>query len=448
MKFSFRSSILAGLLKRSFIFFSQIPSSLILVSLNIFAIIFYFFMLKEGGYSGNIDKFMFSARDACEYRDYINFLTGHTNYSNPNRPFFYPLLLLISRTIDGTNGIWIMQFIFWLISCNLSFLSVQKMQSGKFWAVISFLLMGTYLSAIFFTAHALTEITVLFLLSILTYIFSSNYHRLYSISFGLMVLLVFSILFAVKPFFQIPLVVVILLFIIYHRKRLLHHPIYVIGAILCLLPALIQCSIYKTQHNVWNSGIEELTLRHYLVNKVDYYVTKNTMNGFGSPSDTIFNRVREKKIDAMTMDEVRHYLLKHIGAVFTVGGENISENVTSPFPYIKNPEQHHTLIYVSGRMNVYFCILHIVMFFLMFFYFLITIGKMNAMHFYLLSLGFVSYLSLIATSISFWQGDRLVVPSMAVWCVIYPVFISHIARSIKERFSRTQTIRIKNKQQG
>lgn len=74
---------------------------------------------------------------------------------------------------------------------------------------------------------------------------------------------------------------------------------------------------------------------------------------------------------------------------------------------------------------------HRTIFVLFFIYTLFALfGKKKKEQFHFLALGFLSFMILLLNSITFWVGDQLAVPAMAVWAVLYPLFTVHLYRSI------------------
>lgn len=406
------------------------PVFLLLAGLNVFACCFYFYFLGEVNYLGRLDEIIFSSSDSKEYIDYIGFFKGEQDYCNPNRPFFYPFLLLLLNGIGGHTAIWIFQFLLWLAACNLSFLSVFKMNGGKVLASVSFLLVATYYSAICLTMHGLTEIVIFFLLSLIAFVFSNSINNYNNPGFGLKIILLLSLLFATKPLFQIPLWLGFALFLLYYFKQLTKKPLILLWLVLCLSPALVQYGLNKTYHGVWKSEqTTALNLRQYLTNKVDYYEEFHDLESFDYLSDSVYKQ-RAAKMDRLSMGEVWSYLLGHLSSTLVVMYNNLELNIHGGHPYIDHINQKD--IYIrSWKMNGRFFRFHRAMFILFFIYFFFVLfGKKKKEQFYFLSLAFLSFMILLLNGITFWVGDRLAVPAMAVWAVLYPLFIAHLLRSI------------------
>ncbi|HLP13749.1 MAG TPA: hypothetical protein VK177_17580 [Flavobacteriales bacterium] len=402
----------------------------IIIFLNLVILTFYTWFMVYFGFASKIDVLVFSASDAKEYQDYILFLKGEVDYCNPNRPFFYPALLMVATSLGGIKGVWIMQTLFWLTACNLSYLSAKKMGAGIFWSCISFLLVGTYFSAIILTAYGLTEITILFLLSVLVYLLSNSFGSEKKISWGLAVITLLAILFATKPFFQLTMWIGIVLFLIYFFHTIRKRIVILLWLVIALSPAIIQYSLNKSYHGVWSSdNLIEHNLRWYLMNKVDYYETTGDLDGFNYLGDSVY-KTREAKLSKLSLSEVKSYLWEHKSSTFTVMVDNFCANINTSNPYL-DAATNPSLSMRSWKINGKILRFHIYMFIFMFLYFAITIWKKRTeFHFYLLSLGFVCYMTLLSVCITFWAGDRLVVPAIAVWAVMYPVFISRIIQPL------------------
>ncbi|HYG53423.1 MAG TPA: hypothetical protein VD905_21190 [Flavobacteriales bacterium] len=424
-----------------------IKTNRILLILNLVIVSYYAWFMAYFGFGVRIDELVFSASDAREYQDYILFLKGQSGYCNPNRPFFYPLLLMVATTLGGAKGVWLMQAFFWLATCNLSYLSVKKMGGGIFWSSISFLLIGTYFSANILTVYALTEITILFLLSLLVFMFSQSFGKVKKISWGISILAILAILFATKPFFQLSLWVAVVLFMICFFNVIRKRKIVWIWILLALSPAIIQYSINKSYHGVWVSDtLIDHNLRWYLMNKVDFYEATGNLEEFNYLSDSVY-KAREAKLAELSIHEVRSYLWEHKSATFTVMVDNFCANVNTANPYL-DAAANPNLSMRSWKVNGKFLRLHIYMFIALFIYFAITLWKKpGEFHFYLLCLGFICYMILLSVSITFWAGDRLVVPAIAIWAVMYPVFIARVIRPLvmENAFVKKLALRLRKK---
>src|SRR5436190_5869697 len=145
--------------------------------LNIAALILYFIVVYSFGFPKSLDTTIYFSGDAREYRDYTEWLKGNSSYCSAVRPFFFPLLLLISNYIAGTYGIWFMLFSFWMISINLLFYSLFRLTQSLILSFIGIFIFMSNLSLIVLTLHALPETTVILFLSLFTFYVTRYYHK-------------------------------------------------------------------------------------------------------------------------------------------------------------------------------------------------------------------------------------------------------------------------------
>lgn len=402
----------------------------LLAALNALAIAFYFWLLHSVGQLAHHDTLLYSTTDAGEYRDYSTWIGGTGGYCNPNRTYFYPLLLLISHSIGGMTGIWIMQFLSWLLACNLCFLAVLHMGSGRIAATVAFLLVATNISSVCITMQALTETTVLLLLALLTYLFSSHLQRFKTTAFGFKIILLLSVLFAVKPFYQLPMLAAIVLFLIYHFRALLKRPVLFLLLLLCCSPALVQYTVSKITYDTFNSDkIADINLRYYFLNKTNYLVEHpgQDLDRFNYLGDSTYS-ARKKQLDTYSKTAIWSYIGAHLPQAWVVFRDDLRLNITSGYPYI-DAVAHDKLYQWSWRTNKFFYNLHHLAFFALLLFFLLAIRrKKTPLDFWLFTLATISFLVLLVTGITFWAGDRLIIPAIGIWSVLYVVFTTHLLK--------------------
>ena len=182
------------------------------------------------------------------------------------------------------------------------------------------------------------------------------------------------------------------------------------------------------------------------MNKVDFYEATGNLEEFNYLSDSVY-KAREAKLAELSIHEVRSYLWEHKSATFTVMVDNFCANVNTANPYL-DAAANPNLSMRSWKVNGKFLRLHIYMFIALFIYFAITLWKKpGEFHFYLLCLGFICYMILLSVSITFWAGDRLVVPAIAIWAVMYPVFIARVIRPLvmENAFVKKLALRLRKK---
>ena len=315
----------------------------LLILLSLAACTFYFIILNRLGSMEYIRGSLYFTSDSNEYREYTKWISGESDYCSQMRTFFYPLILLISTKLMGFYGIWYVHFIFWIVACDLIFLTTYNITKKKTIAAISFILAASNISIIVYTTHALTETTVFFLLSILVYILSDirkKYHKL-SYQFGL--ILIISILGATKPIYQIIWYITIVTFLILQIKTVIKKPFIIALILLASTPVIMQKSISKIKFGSFsNAQAADYNLKDYLYRKTKFYVDNDSIRTdeinkqFNVLSDSI-HAIQTKQINMLSNVEIIKYLVKHPFKTITVFWKNIYENIGSGNPYISKP---------------------------------------------------------------------------------------------------------------
>lgn len=397
-----------------------------LILLNIFAPVFYLIIIRLLYPEGNVSGNLFSTSDSMEYNGYMEWLEGSTDYYNSLRTYFYPLLLLIVKSLFGMKAIWPFQAVLWLISCNLTWLSVWKITRNRWFAYLAFLLIVTNISYIEMTTEALTEATVTFLLSVLAYVAASHYKQLFALRSWLAILFILAILTATKPVFQ-PLTYLVFIFFILHtivRKASL---INILAGITVLTPMFIQAYIsIKNGKSGVKIELADSNLKKYLYRKTAYLADQGSLEGFDKQAPEAESKKIEQSL-AKPKSEVIRYLATHPVETVTVLHSNISENLGSGNSYIKN--RTLALLYHASLQVIY--LVHMLVPIV-----LLIVGfryrkQMDERFGFILAMEFIFLYVVITTSIVFWAGDRMTMPAISVWIPGYVVLLEWMFRNFK-----------------
>lgn len=393
--------------------------------LNVIAVVFYtlvFFNL-EIGISSDI---MFQSQDATTYNDVAKWIRdGTDSYSTAIRPVLYPLVIFIGSTIAGVYGIWLLHVLMWLLTINFAFLSVRKLTASNTYAYIAAFVIMTNLSLLVLTLHALTEVTTTFLLSAVILFVVKNVHQykeVYFIHGSIFFLVLLTIL---KPVFSIPLNIMLFLVLplCYFKKAFTSFkPILTLAII--LLPLVIQIGIVKQKYGQAKvSLISDITLTQYLL-----------AQGIEQIQGT--SRIESiEKANAMSDDEQRTYLLTHKWQYVKLFATNLKNNVSGNPNFLYTPKgvAHHKMGQFMKWYNRVAVRLHILLLLPTLILFIAFIKKKNYEELIiLLMIGGVSIYYMFVTGISFWQGDRLVLPAIAAWAVLYPFMIFKLVQRYKK----------------
>jgi hypothetical protein len=277
------------------------PKYFHLIFLNLLAIIFYFAIfsnLKVG-----IDKeIMFSTPDSKTYLDVADWVeTGTDSKSISTRPILFPILILISSKIGGIYGIWFLQFIFWLLSANLIFITIKKLTDNIYFSYAGSLLFITNLSLISLTLHALTEVTTTFALSFMAYFIATNLSAFKNLRFIHGLILFLALLTIIKPVFYLPLLFTLLVPLpIFYWRKYKKNPKKLLNLLLILFPLFLQMGIMKAKYGEFKvSKIASITL-------TDYLLTQGIEKIEGTDPETA-----NEKANSLSPSEQRKYMMEN-----------------------------------------------------------------------------------------------------------------------------------------
>ncbi|OFY20785.1 MAG: hypothetical protein A2X02_08560 [Bacteroidetes bacterium GWF2_29_10] len=387
-----------------------------LYSTNIIAILIYvvvFFNLKITV----SEEIMFSTLDAGSYKDVQNWLEHGVDSENVStRPLLYPLLLMTTSKLGGVYGIWIVQVIFWLLSINFTFMTINYITKNNLLSFIGAFFFMSNLSLIALTLHALTEVTTVFLLSMMLFLLARKIEEYRSLRFFHICLFFMVLLTILKPVFYIPLLS--LLFIVlplFYLKKYLKYPLNILILLLIILPVIVQITIIKTKYGEAKvSLISSKTLSNYLVSQ-----------GMEKIESISFESA-VKKSNSLSQKQQIYYIKNHLFLYSYLFKGNIVHNIRGVSFFLLYPdgyEKYRLSLFMKHYNNV-MLILHCI--FLIFIFPLIFIFIKSRNFSILIFLVFFSILEfyyIFVTGISFWQGDRLTLPAIAIWSCIYPIIL-------------------------
>lgn len=383
-----------------------------LVLLNIIAITFFVFCWIMLGFELS-DRAMFLAADANDYLSVANWMfSGGETASTITRPILYPALIGLPFKMFGVAGIWVLHFVCWLITINLTFLSAKKWTNNQLVGWISAGVVMLNLSLISLTFQGLTELVTTALLAWFAFHVISNLHQLDRSRFGVKLLAILVLLTLTKPSFYYPTLFCLGFILFAYRKQYLIEPKKIIYPLLVMLPILLQMSLVHARHGSFTvSKIGGLTFTNYYFSQC--------VRDIEGIEDT------QKSIDfstKMNSDEKLDYIMDH-KVVFAVQFvENIVLNIKSdPAFFDAEFSTQPKAAYVYMRFyNTMSLVLHFFGSTFLVVYFLFAFFKKDRQIWIpLFCIGGISSYYLFTTGLSFWQGDRLVLPSIALWVPLY-----------------------------
>lgn len=399
----------------------------LLLILIFIATLFYFIIFLKLGSFEFVKKSLFFTGDSLEYKGYADWLLGKGNYDYPFRTFFYPFLIIISDHLFGFYGIWIFQFMLWLTGCILVYKTMLRLTDRKDFAIFSFAIATLNVSLIIYTAHALTETTTFFFLTLFIYLFALAYKDYKKTRIFLGILFVISVLTVIRPVFQLFWYLTIIIILVIQYKSIILKPKLILMIILVSSPVIIQKTINKIKQNTFScTRIADHNLQCYFYRKIKYFVDNKAdpqvNQSFNQLPDSIHKNLTTK-ISKVEKAEILKYLWDHPIETIKVYWHNIQYNMSSGNPYV-NFKNNFLLKWVLRIYhNFIFFYFHLLMTLIWIYYLIKYFRKNNKESHFIFICGILTFYILYSSGIAYWAGDRLVIYAIAIWSVFYPFII-------------------------
>jgi len=394
-----------------------------LLSLNLLAITVHFFVIQKLGFPGKIQDLFFSTQDAQEYKAMGEWLFGDQRQScSATRPFLFPLLVKLALSSGSIYGAWFMQFSLWLVSLNFIY-TATKILLNKYWAAIAFTIMLLNFSLITLTLHGLTEVMVVFILSCFLRFIATRSDQIKEPGFWHNTLLLLSLLAVVKPVYAILLYVTLIIYLCFA----FWNPSFrkwksILLVTVSLIPFLMQLSIMKLEHGEFSiSRIGEITLRDYYYAKFYADTHRIPFDLAKGPAEKDILQVKEQ-IQKIPATEIIPRITAEPLLAVKIYTEILLLNLTPPCTLI-NLDTNRELYLWTYTTNAFYYHAHKVMLLLVPLFFLLQRKNKNVLVpalFLILPL----LLILLTSGITYWQGDRVILPSLPLFIVLYSYVIS------------------------
>ncbi len=370
----------------------------------------------------NIDqpeRYFWWANDSVTYRAAGEWLFGReSNDLIGMRPWLYPFLLGLSRTLFGNSTesvMWISQFLMWLGSGIFIYLTLQNAVKSTPVAIIGAGVFFTHPSPLILTFHGLTESLNFLLISIFCWLLTKT-----SKDYIYYVLLALVLATVTKPIYLIH--IALLIGYIFIRDKETPRLKQVGKIALILIPIWIQLILsFIATGKATVSGIGSFTFKDYLVADVYMQVEGTEWRQTTALIDdwTLQDQLtflwENKRITALTY---RSHIIDDnlwIGSFFTLG----EGNRTREF---------------AIRFNAIAAYLHVLMAPLVFYYFFSSKYKGNKE---LVAILYLTMLVQFATSgISTGQEDRLLITALPLWIITYLVVLTGLLTRQTEPVTR------------
>ena len=391
-----------------------------LVLLNVFLVAGYVLFMRLTGYGRPLASVMFMSPDSQMYRDVADWIVG----INPKGwvplihwPFFYPVLLSFARFVAGLHGIWLMQGLMWLASANCVAMCVWRLTRSAVLSALGTIVFASNITVLLLTAHGLSEVTSVFLLSLYALVVVTNSHRLLSPRIAGTIVVLCAALGVVRAVFlpfALLVYAVIVACLILRRENLKASIRTLAWVTLALFPIFIQISQVKAHYGFWAiSTSGKTTLYNYYFSKL-----------YGKVNQLSVLEARPQVRRFSTQDIVR-YCLQHRAMAVETYWENLQENMQSGSSFVSVGKERPALGRFSISANLFYWRLHGLMLLI----FLIFVGKWLFAKDWgtlipALALALPVCVVFFSSPLSFWQGDRLVVTALPLWAILYAALVA------------------------
>jgi len=384
----------------------------LIVSLNVAAIAFYVFIGIRMGFFTHMSATLFWSVDSNIYRDVANWLygAGPNTVESKYRPFLFPLLLGAADRLGGATGIWVLNFLCWLGTVNLTAEAVRRMTGRAVLGAIAFMVLASNISLIVLSFQALTESTNALLESawiVGLAVAAVPPARPRDI---VLLLLPLTLMTVVRPGNEVVLLVgaVLLTVAIWRMPRSRGKA--VLATTLCCLPLIFQVGLMAvTNHFFGLSAAGASQFKGYYASQV--YASVN-----GLPSDL---KAAQLEVEPMSNQELAAFLLTHPGASFHIFFSNLRQNLTSGSNFI-DIGTLPTLAAAVRRENKVYVILDLIFVPIV----AIAIAIRRDVRLVLLSI-FLALLIGLCSLINT-QGDRYVDMAVHLWAAAYALAASDL----------------------
>lgn len=373
-----------------------------------------------------LDKWLLYASDAREYQEFGQWLYGDGGYCSPVRPYLFPLLLQGLLKAGGPILFWLYHYVLYLAT-GLLLLSIVRRTTGigrASWFVLPVYALNFSVAAL--SLHALTEITSLFLLTLLARFLtlSNEKHPLRrQLAFFTSVLLAL-----VKPLFLYPALLLLAWLIWHERKRLLRELRRLLLPAVSLLLLLTQPLLMQQQSgDFFFSKIGGITLHDYYYQKLYADVNGIRLDLVTGGSEADLARLREATAGATTGD-IALYSLRHFPQALGSFGAILNNNLNAGSElaglagrddFFARWVHHANKVFFWTHLAALLAVIVLAV--------RRQLGRLREIPGIAGVLLLVLYVFL-ASGISFWQSDRLTVIAFGCWLSVYPALFLLVVR--------------------
>ena len=373
------------------------------------AVLYYFqwafYLTGLEGSKVNVDqpeRYFWWANDSRSYLEAGEWLFNRASSDAISyRPWLYPFLLGLARTLFGNNAegvLWIIQFLMWLASGLFIYIALQN---GTRSTVISMIGAGIFFShpsPLILTFHGMTESLNILLIAIFCWVLTMEMQNRYFFA-----ILLLSLATVTKPIYLLFLILLIIYVITRYKQSERLRQIGIVA--LLLLPIWIQLILSTLAIGKPTiSTIGAYTFKNYLVADVHLRV------------EGLQWRESMKAIEDWDLQQQLSYLWEHQRETALVYRRHIIDTNlwTGSFFTLGEGNRLAEFARIANAIAAY---LHLVMLPIVVYYLVSTKYRDNKETIALLYLCFV--IQILTAGVSTGQEDRLIVTALPLWIVTY-----------------------------
>ena len=364
-----------------------------------------FYLTSLEGSKVNVDqpeRFFWWANDSRSYRSAGEWLFGRevTNAIG-ERPWLYPLLLGLARTLFGGSAeavLWVSQFLMWLASGLFIYLAVQNGTKSPILSMIGAGIFFSHPSPLILTFHGMTESLNILLIAILCWVLTTKTKNRYYFA-----ILLVSLATVTKPIYLTFLILLVIYVIMRHRQTPRLKQLGVIT--LLLIPIWIQIILSTIAIGKPTlSTIGAYTFKNYLVADVHLRV------------EGLEWRESMKAIEDWDLPQQLTYLWDHQREAALAYRRHIIDSNLWTGSFFTLGEGNR-LAEFARTANAIAAYLHLIMLPIVVYYLVSTKYWDSKETIALLYLCFL--FQILTTGISTGQEDRLIITALPLWIVTY-----------------------------
>jgi 4-amino-4-deoxy-L-arabinose transferase-like glycosyltransferase len=269
----------------------------------------------------------------------------------------------------------------------------------------------------------LTEVITVFFLTLAFAYLAWKKERLKEVKTIHYLILILGLLTLVKPLFYLPFLgVVFIILPIFYFKQYQSKPRHLIRLLLVLLPVILQLGIMKVKHNEMTiSTIGSITFKNY------YF-----LRGVAAIEEMELEDAALFIEDYSSADQ-QAYIMDHKTEFYELLTSSIEENIRSGSIYLIMTNKNEGWAQYMYNTNDYYYSFHKFFLFLFIPILIALLYFKDYSSFVLIAFpGLIVLYILITSGISYWQGDRLVLPAIGIWMSLY-VFMGYTVFMLGKR---------------